>query len=335
MDRSKPGFPVITNSQSLLKLMSIELVMPSNHLVLCCPLLLPPSIFPRIRVFTKESVLQIRWPKYWTFSFSISPSKEHSGLISFRMDWLDLLAVQGTARSPPTPQLKSTLQHSAFLMVQLLHAYMTTGKTIALTRWTSVSKVMSLLFNFLLCFHNKRLWKFIVSYRQEASKKPHCQLHKWERAPPSKADKGARVGWRAWTPPRSSSPLATLASIWNIALHSRATSKIKVLSSPLFQKNEILPLQRVPSSYKRKLQYLAKTIQRAPNRTQVKTHIPWTHPSSSGIFCSPQNTPLSTLYLPPVSPDSASMTQPTPLVMPPERWCWSPNPKMMVVSSGR
>ena len=131
--------------------MSIESVMPSNHLILCYPLLFLPSNFPRIKVFSNESVLCIRWPKYWNFSFSISSSNEYSGLISFRMDWLDLLAVQGT--------LKSLLQHhsskasilrcSAFFIVQLSHPYMTTGKTVALTRWTFVDKVMSLLFNML------------------------------------------------------------------------------------------------------------------------------------------------------------------------------------------
>ena len=140
-----------TISQSLLKLMSIELVMPSNYLILCHPRLLLPSIFPSIRVFPKESVLHIRWPKYWSFSFNISPSNEHSGLLFFRMDWLDLLAVQGT--------LKSLLQHhsskasilgcSAFFIAQLSHPYMNTGKTIALTRWTFVGKVLSLLFNML------------------------------------------------------------------------------------------------------------------------------------------------------------------------------------------
>ena len=139
----------ITNSRSLLKLMSIESVMPQNHFIFCCPLLFLPSIFPSIRVFSSESVLCIRWPKYQSFSFSISPSNEYSGLISFRMDWLDLLAVQGT--------LKNLLQHhsskasilwpSAFFIVQLSHLYMTTGKTTALTRWNSVGKVMSLLFN--------------------------------------------------------------------------------------------------------------------------------------------------------------------------------------------
>ena len=137
----------ITNSWSLLKLMSIESVMPSNHLILCHPLLLLPSIFPSIRVFSNESALPIRWPKYWSFSFNISPSNEHSRLISFRMDWLDLLAVQGT--------LKSVLQHhsskssilwcSTFFMVQLSHPHMTTGKTIALTIWTFVGEMMSLL----------------------------------------------------------------------------------------------------------------------------------------------------------------------------------------------
>ena len=139
----------ITNSWSLLKLMSIKSVMPSNHLILCHPLL--PSVFPSIKVFSNESVLRIRWPKYWGFSFSISPSNEYSGLVSFRIDWFDLTAVQGT--------LKVLLQHhsskasilrcSAFLMVQLSYPYMTTGKIIALTSWTFVGKVMSLLFNML------------------------------------------------------------------------------------------------------------------------------------------------------------------------------------------
>ena len=126
----------ITNSQSLLKLMSIESVMPSNHLILCRPLLLLPSIFPSIRVFSDEPVLHIRWPKYCSFSFSISPSNEYSGLISFRMDWLNLLAVQGTLKeSSPIPQFKSIgLQHSAFFTVQLSHPYMTTEKNTALTR---------------------------------------------------------------------------------------------------------------------------------------------------------------------------------------------------------
>ena len=141
----------ITNSSSLLKLMSIESMSPSNHLILCCPLLFPSSIVPSIRVFFSESVLHIRWPKYWSFDYSISPSNEYSGLISFRMDWLDLLAVQGT--------LKSLLQHrnskasvfrcSAFFIVQLSHPYMTAGKTTALTRWTFIGKGMSLLFNML------------------------------------------------------------------------------------------------------------------------------------------------------------------------------------------
>ena len=142
----------ITNSQSLLKLMSIESVMPSSHLILCCPLLLLPPILPSIRVFSNESALCIRWPKYWSFSFSISPSNEHPELISFRTDWLDLPAVQGA--------LKNLLQHhsskasvlgcSAFFTVQLSHPYMTTGKTIALTRRTFAGKAISLLFNMTL-----------------------------------------------------------------------------------------------------------------------------------------------------------------------------------------
>ena len=150
-----------TNSWSLLKLMPIELVMPSNHLILYHLLLLLPSIFPSIRVFANESALHIRWP-YWSFSFSISPSNEHPGLISFRMDWLDLLVVQGT--------LKSLLQHhsskvsilwcSDFFIVQLSHPYMTTGKTIALTRWSFVGKVMSLLFNML----SRLVITFTLSY---------------------------------------------------------------------------------------------------------------------------------------------------------------------------
>ena len=139
-----------TNSWSLLKLTSIKSVMPSNHLILCRPLLFLPSIFPSIRVFSNESVLRIKWPKYWSFSFSISPSNVYSGLISFRMDWLDLLAVQGTLKSSPAPQSKASILHrSTFLMVQLSHPYMTTGKTIALTRQTFAGKVVFLLFNML------------------------------------------------------------------------------------------------------------------------------------------------------------------------------------------
>ena len=132
----------ITNFRSLLKLMSIETVMPSNHLIRCHPLLLPPSIFPSIRVFSNESVLCIRWPKYWSFSFNISPSNEYSRLISFRMDWLDLLAVQGTLKSllQHNSSKASILWYSAFFRVQLSHPCMTTGKTIALTRRTFVGK---------------------------------------------------------------------------------------------------------------------------------------------------------------------------------------------------
>ena len=145
----------ITNSWSFLKLMFIELVMPSNHLILCCPLLLPPSVIPSIKVFSNESVLRIRWPKYWGFSFSISPSNEYSGLISFRLDWLDLFTVQGTLKSllQHYSSKASIFQRSAFFIVQLSCPCMTTGKTIALTRWTFVGKVMSLLFNMLPRFN--------------------------------------------------------------------------------------------------------------------------------------------------------------------------------------
>ena len=141
----------ITNSLSLLRLMSIELLMPFNHLILCCPVLFPPSIFPSIRVLSKESTLRIRWPKYRSFSFNISPSNGYSGLISFRMDWLDLLALQGTLKSllQHHSSKASILWHSAFFIVQLSHSYMTTGKTIALTGWNFVGKVMSRTFNML------------------------------------------------------------------------------------------------------------------------------------------------------------------------------------------
>ena len=162
-----------TNSQSLFKLMSIESVMPSNHLILCRPIFLLPSIFPSIRVFSNESALHIRWPKYYNFNFSLSPSNEYSGLISFRIDWFDLLAVQET--------LKSLLQHhsskpsilwiSAFLTVQLSHPYMTTGKTIALTIWAIVGKVISLLFNMLS--------RFIIAFLPRSK----CLLISWLQSP--------------------------------------------------------------------------------------------------------------------------------------------------------
>ena len=138
----------ITNSQSLPKLIFIELVMPSNHLILCCSLLLLLSIFPSIRVFSNESALHVRWPKYWSFSFNISPSNECPGQISFRMDWLDLLSVQGTLKSlfQHHSSKASILRRSTFFIIQLSHPYVNTGKTIALTRWTFVGKVMSLPF---------------------------------------------------------------------------------------------------------------------------------------------------------------------------------------------
>ena len=141
----------ITNSRSSPKLMSIESVMPSRHLILCRPLLLLPTILLSIRVFYNESALHIKWPKYWSFSFNISNSNEHPGLISFRMDWLNLLAVQGTLKSLPQHHSSkaSILRCSAFFIVKLSHPYMTTGKTIALTKWKFVGKVMSLLFNML------------------------------------------------------------------------------------------------------------------------------------------------------------------------------------------
>ena len=158
MDCSTPGFPVLHHLPELLKLMFIELVMPSNHLILCCPLLLQPWIFPSIRVFSNESVLCIRWPKDWSFSLSISASNVYSGLIPFRIDWLGLLSVQGTRKSLlQHHSLKaSILQCSAFFMVQLSHPYMITGKIIALTIQTFVSKVLSLSFN--------RLSRFVTAF---------------------------------------------------------------------------------------------------------------------------------------------------------------------------
>ena len=152
MECNTPGFPV--HHRSLLKFMSIELVMPSKRLILCCPLLLLPSIFPSIRVFSSESVPRIRWPKYCSFGGSIRSSNEYSGLISFRMDWFYLLAVQGTLKSllQHLSSKTSIVRHSAFFMVQFSHACMTSGKTIALTSWTFVGKVMFLLFNMLSSF---------------------------------------------------------------------------------------------------------------------------------------------------------------------------------------
>ena len=180
--------PSITDSWSLPKLMCIELVMPSNHLILCCPLLFPPAILPSIRGFSNESALRIRWPKYWSFSFNISPFNEHSGLISFRMDWLDLLAGQGTLKSIHKNHSSKTslLRCSTFFIVQLSHSYMTTGKTIALTRQTFVGKIMSLLLNMLsrlvITFlpRSKRLliswlrWPSAVILESSKNKVSHC-----------------------------------------------------------------------------------------------------------------------------------------------------------------
>ena len=163
MNHSTPGLPVHHQLRNLPKPMSIESVMPSNHLILCHPLLLLPSIFPSIRVFSNESALHIRWPKYYSFSFRISSSNEHPGLISFTMDWLDLLTVWETLKSllQHHSSKASILQCSAFFMVQLSHPYMTTGKTIALTWRTFVSKVMFLLFNM--------LFRLVIAFSQEAS----------------------------------------------------------------------------------------------------------------------------------------------------------------------
>ena len=174
MNCSTPGLLSITNSQNSPRLMSIESVMPSSHLILCRPLLLLLPIPPSIRVFSNESTLHMRWPKYWSFSFSIIPSKEHPGLICFRMDWLDLLAVQETLKSllQHHKSKASILWHSAFLTVQLSHPYMTTGKTIALTRQTFVGKVMSLLLNMLsrlVITFLPRSMRLLISWLQSPS----------------------------------------------------------------------------------------------------------------------------------------------------------------------
>ena len=163
----------ISNPWNLPKLMSIESVMPSNHLIICYPLLLLPSIFPNIRVFSNESALRMRWPKYWSFSFNNSPSSERSGRITFRMDWLDLLSVQGTLKSPLQHHSSKTsvLWCSAFFTVQLSHPYMTTGETIALTRWTFVDKVISLLFN--------TLSRLVITFLQRNK----CLLISWLQSP--------------------------------------------------------------------------------------------------------------------------------------------------------
>ena len=173
MDCSTPGLPVHLQLQEFTKLTSIKLVMPSNHLILCHPLLLLPSIFSNIRIFSNESALRIRWPKYWSFSFNISPSSEYSGVISFRMDWLDLLAVQRTLKSllQHHSSKASILQCSAFFMVQLSHPHMTTGETIALTRQTFIGKVMSLLFNILS--------RFVIAFLPRSK----CLLILWLHSP--------------------------------------------------------------------------------------------------------------------------------------------------------
>ena len=171
---ARQAFLSITNSRSLPKLMSIESAMPSSHLILCHPLLLLPPTPPSTRVFSNESTLCMRWPKYWSFSFSISPSNEHPGLISFRMDWLDLLAVQGTLKSflQHHSSKASIFRHSAFFTVQFSHLYMTTGKTVALTRQVFVGKVMSLLFNMpsrLVITFLPRSKRLLISWLQSPS----------------------------------------------------------------------------------------------------------------------------------------------------------------------
>ena len=166
------AFLSIISSRSLLKLMSIELMMPSNHLIFCHPLLLLSSIFPSIRVFSKNSVPCISWPKYWSFIFNISPSNEYSGLISFRIDWFDILAVQGTLKSLQHHSSKASILHrSAFFIIQLSHPYMTTQKPKALTMWTFVSKVMSLIFNM--------LFRFVIAFLLRCK----CLLFSWLQSP--------------------------------------------------------------------------------------------------------------------------------------------------------
>ena len=185
---ARQAFLSITNSWSSLKLMSIESVMPSSHLILCRPLLLLPQIPPSIRVFSNESTLPMRWPKYWSFSFTISPSKEHPGLISFRMDWLDILAVQGTLKSllHHHNSKASILWHSDFFTVQLSHPYMTTGKTIVLTRWNLVGKVMSLLFNMLS--------RLVITFLPRSK----CLLISWLQSPSAVILEPQKIVWHCF-----------------------------------------------------------------------------------------------------------------------------------------
>ena len=218
MGCSTPGFPVHHQLPEPTQTQFIKLVMPSNHLILCCPLLLLPSIFPSIRVFSNESVIHIRWPKYWSFSFNISPSSECSVLISFRMDWLDLLAIQGT--------LKSLLQHhsskasilwcSAFFIVQLSHLYITTRKTIALTRWTFVGKIMSLFFNML----NRLVITFLPR-----SKHP---LISWQQSPSAVISEPKQIKYFILLSDYSNHSLANMPvknrKAWHAAIHGIAKS---------------------------------------------------------------------------------------------------------------
>ena len=250
----------ITNSRSLPKLMSFESVMPSNHLILCHPLLLLPSIFPSIRVFSNESVFHIRWPKHWSFSFSISPSNEYSGLISFRMDWLDLLAVQGTLKSllQHHSSKASVLQCSTFLLVQLSHPYMTNGKNIALTRWTFLGKVMSLLFNMLcrlvitfLPRNNRLLISWLQSPSAVILEPPKIKSVTVSTVPPSichemiRPDAMVLVFWML-----SFKPAFSLSSITFIKrlFSSSSLSAIRVVSSAYLRLLKFLPEILIPAS---------------------------------------------------------------------------------------
>ena len=242
----------ITNSWGPPKSMSIELMMLSNHLIFYRPLLFLPSIFPSIRIFSNESTLCIRWPKYWSFSFNINPSNEHPGLTSFRMDWLNFLAVQGTLRSPLQhySSKASILQHSAFFIVQLSHPYMTTGKTIALTRRTFVDKVISLLFNMLS--------RLVITFLPRSK----CLLILWLQSPsagilePRKMN-SATVSPSIWH--EVMGPDAMILVFWMLSFKPIFSLFSFTFIKRLFSSSSLLAIRVVPSAYLRLLIFLLQS----------------------------------------------------------------------------
>ena len=263
------AFLSITNSQSLPKLMSIELVMPTNHIILCRRLLLLPSIFPTIRVFSNESALCNRWPKYWSFIFNVSPSNEHPGLISFRMDWLDHFAVQGTLKSllQHHSSKASILQHSAFFILQLSHPYMTTGKTLALTRWTFVDKVISLLFNmlsFLVITFLPRSKYLLISWLQSPSavilKPQNIKSATVSTVSPSICHEVMR-------------PNAMISVFWMLSFKSTFSLSSFTFIERLFSFSSIFAIRVVSSAYLRLLIFLPAIL--IPACASPAQHFSW------------------------------------------------------------